>query len=168
MNIMRKLVFLVVILGVIVLCVGCQSGLSEGRVRDIVEEEVARQLATVDKLTVSNLFIKNEDGKIVAMLGVIDGEAALGILDTDGENVVARLGNSGEQGALSLANEQGELSVIIGCTRDGGGLLTILNSGLLTILNADGELVAMISSGDDGNGVLIISDKYGQITFVAP
>jgi hypothetical protein len=38
---MSKLIFLVVILGMIALCVGCQSGLSEEEVRSIVQEEEA-------------------------------------------------------------------------------------------------------------------------------
>ena len=45
MSMIRKLVFLVVLLGVTGLSVGCQLGLSGEEVRIIVREEVTRQLA---------------------------------------------------------------------------------------------------------------------------
>jgi len=78
MSMMRKLVLLVVLLGVAGLSIGCQSGLSEEEVRSIVREEVTRQLAgtqlkgivgkevtgqltSIDKLTISELYIKNKD-----------------------------------------------------------------------------------------------------------
>jgi len=125
MNSMRKLVFLLVILGVVALSVGCQqSGLSEQEDKDIVEEEVARQLADMDDLTVSRLWIANSRGDIVGMLGVIDGEVALTIDNADGTPVVGLGCVDGEEGSLILQNADGEYVVIMG-SADGNGDLTI-------------------------------------------
>lgn len=158
MNIMRKLVFLVVILAVIVLAVGCQqSGLSEEEIRGIVEEEVARQLATMDELTVSNLFIENEDGEIVVALGSLDGKGMLTVHNADSEIVVGLSSMDGE-GILTVHNTDGEIVVGLGSLDGEGGL---------TINNADGEIVIMVTSSD-GDGLLGLYDKYGQVTFVAP
>ena len=163
MSTMRKLAFLGVILGVIVLSVGCQqSGLSEGRVRDIVEEEVARQLATMDDmddLTISRLWFTNDDGDILGMLGVIDNKLTLTMDNAEGVPVVG-LGSVDGEGYLILRSADGGVAVLIGSSSDG--------SALLTIYNADENAVITIGSLSDGNGMLFIEDKDGQVTFVAP
>ena len=160
MNTMRRLVFLGVILGVIVLSVGCQQpGLSEGRVRDIVEEEVARQLATMDDLTLSRLWFTNDDGDILGMLGVIDNKLTLTMDNAEGVPVVG-LGSVDGEGYLILRSADGGVAVLIGSSSDG--------SALLTIYNADENAVITIGSSSDGNGMLFIEDKDGQVTFVAP
>lgn len=162
MNIMRKLVFLVVILGVIALSVGCQqSALSEEEVRDIVEEEVARQLATTDELTVSNLYIENEDGRIVASLGVeiISGGGELYFSNADGEKVAGlRAGILGD-GEFYLSNANGEIVIT---------LESMNGDGFLTINNANGDWLVTIGSSTEGNGMLLIYDKHGRPTFLAP
>ena len=160
MSLMRRLVFLGVILGVIVLSVGCQqSGLSEGRVRDIVEEEVARRLATMDDLTISRLWFANDDGDILGMLGVIDNKLTLTMDNAEGVPVVG-LGSVDGEGYLILRSADGGVAVLIGSSSDGGALLTIYN--------ADENAVITIGSSSDGNGMLFIEDKDGQVTFVAP
>ncbi len=181
---MKRFVFLAVILMIVVVSIGCQqSGLSEEEVRSIVREEVTRQLASLDKLTVSELRIKNDDGQVIAWLGVEDDEAVLSLHNPDGKRVVV-LGSVGDDGQLILYNSEGASTIWLG-TLAGPG-----NGGKLHICNTRGEPVAMLVSGDDvgflrlynsdmeevaylgtastGDGYLSISDKYGQPIIVAP
>lgn len=187
MNVVRKLVFLVVILGVIALSVGCQqSGLSEEEIRSIVREEVTRQLATIDKFTVSELCIENEDGRIVAILsaGVLDGAGHLTLFSAggleDGKSVASlgpslAFGSGGltlsnadgkivtslggmDDGSLFLRNADGEINVMIGSSATGGSL---------HIYNASGNCIVRILSLID-DGWLVICDKDGKVTFEVP
>jgi hypothetical protein len=74
---MRKLIFLVAILGVIALCVGCQSGLSEEEVRSIVQEEEVglRNLVHEIVSVVSDLKTNNAD--LEQRVGALEGQLAL-------------------------------------------------------------------------------------------
>lgn len=138
---MRKLVFLGVILitgiafaGGIACGVngGQQQALSEAEVRNIVGQEVARQLASIDDLTVSALYIKNEDGMIVAQLesfGVMGGQ--LTFFDSDG-NQVAQFNDHG----LYFADENGKSIAIFGTLKHTSGD----RSGLLILSDTEGEV----------------------------
>ena len=67
---MYKLVFLAVILGMIALCVGCQSGLSEGEVRSIVRQEM-------NPLVASLATLNTENANLEQRVGVLEGQLIL-------------------------------------------------------------------------------------------
>ena len=144
MNIVRKLVFLVVILGVVALSAGCQPQLSEeavrsivgeevasqlagGQVRGVVGEEVTRQLVSIDKLMVSELCIENTDGEVIGVFGAsADGDGLLNLL------IAVRLkwkkigSQATGDGMMSLYNADGEC-------------VAFLNQGILNLYNCDGK-----------------------------
>jgi hypothetical protein len=91
---MKKLIFLVVILSMIALCVGCQSGLSEEEVRSIVQEEEAGLrnivydlLDVVADLNTNNANLEQRVGGLESQLALLqavgDGnvEDCLGDID---------------------------------------------------------------------------------------
>ncbi|MBA7685663.1 hypothetical protein ES703_94088 [subsurface metagenome] len=74
---MRKLLFLVVILGLIALCVGCQSGLSEAEIRSIVRQEMNPLVAVVATLNTENTNLEQR-------VGVLEGQLTLLQVSGDG------------------------------------------------------------------------------------
>jgi len=182
---MRKFMLTVVILIMTaVASIGCQqSGLSEEEVRSIVREEVASQLAGIDELTVSELHIKNEDGKIVAILGATtdDGSGRLDLYNANGERIVSLWSNTYGSGGLDLYSLDGQRpfslmscggEAVINFYNSDGECVVILESlfgnGWVWVCNSHGEDVAYLAATTDGDGLLVIKDKYGQITFSAP
>jgi len=151
---MRKLMLLVAILMVLGVFTGCQqTGLSEAEVRNIVQDEVTRQLAlgqardtietevtrqlqNIDVLMVSSLLIADEEGRVVATLSSFNGE-----------------------GSLSLRNANGEALISLGSLYEGGHL---------TIWNGSGETVVNMGAYIDDSGYLLIFDEKDQLTFQAP
>ncbi|MDP2919667.1 MAG: hypothetical protein Q8O43_05590 [Dehalococcoidia bacterium] len=179
-----RLVFLAVILGVVSLFVGCQSGLSDEKVKKIVEEEVARQLTIGHELKTSKLSIENEDGEIVAVLSSLNGEGFLTISNADGK-IVAGLGSQNGEGSMIVGNTNGKIAAFLSSV-NGEGFLKIgnadgkmvaffssqngeglLNTSSFAITNADGKVVTSLGSLN-GNGVLFLLNKNGQVTFKAP
>lgn len=131
---MRKLMLSVIILTVLVVSIGCQpSGLSEEEVRGIVREEVTRQLATVDTLTVSELYIKNKDGKVAGMLYTdADGHGRLRFQNPDGTTIALLGSGKDSHGLLNLVNSHGECVVIMTSLEDNGSLFIFDKYGELT------------------------------------
>jgi len=129
---MKKLIFSIVVVILIGLgLVGCQSGLSEETVRYIVKDEVAKQLADMDRLTVSRVLIKSDDGQIVAALESFEGEGSLTFYNADGE-IIASLGDLNGRGSLALSNTRGDTVILIGSVDD---------DGVLFIMDKNGELL---------------------------
>ena len=133
---MKKLIFSIVVvlligLGAFVGCQSGESGLSEGTVRYIVKDEVAKQFADMDRLTVSCLLIKNADGETVAALEGFEGEGSLTFYNADGE-IIANLGGLNGRGNFGLTNTRGDIVVLIGSVDDDGALL---------VMDKDGELL---------------------------
>jgi hypothetical protein len=67
---MSKLIFLVVILGMMALCVGCQSGLSEAEIRGIARQEMAPVISEV-------LDLKTENANLEQRVEVLEGQLTL-------------------------------------------------------------------------------------------
>lgn len=168
---MKKLLFVIALFIMAVPLIGCgQKGLSEEEIRSIVREEVTRQLAgtqlkgivgkevtgqltSIDKLTISELYIKNKDGKIVAEFcgGATDGY--LNFLNPDGNGVVF-ISESG----LTITDDEQYAIAIFGTIKSETGAV----SGQLMLFNSDGERVSALRSTEDGNGVLSLQNSEGE------
>lgn len=142
---------------VVFLGVACESGLSKNEVREIVRDEVKEQLDRLDELVLSSLIIRNDDGRIVAHLGTVDGESTLFFHNRDGEIIVSLLSVNGE-GSLTLGNMNGEHVASLG---------GIYGEGILFLADNDGNSVVSLGSVN-GEGVILLKDAQGNITFGAP
>ena len=182
MNIMRKLVFLVAILGLVAFSVGCQSGLSEEEIRSIVREEVTAQLSSLDKLTVSELNIRNGYGKTaVVITATTDGNGMLLINDHNGEGRALLHTDARGDGNLSIVNHYGEVIASLEASKYSEGVLIIGNKekkrgaylcdtyegGLLYLTDSSGNILALLAVGS-GQAALILKDIYGRTIFGAP
>ena len=196
---MRKLALLVVILILGIAFSGCQQvGLTEEKVRSIVQEEVAnqldgaqlkgiigqevtKQLNAIDILTVSELHVRDKQDKSAIMIGTGSTPGII-ILNSDGEHV-AKLGtyegsgqlflyNSGETiaalGVSSASNGAGELQM---GTSNGQPIVRITGghgNGIAFLYNMYGNVVALVGASIDGDGVFRLYDKLDNTTFIAP
>jgi hypothetical protein len=173
---MRKLALLVVILIMGIAFAGCQqTGLSEEDVRNIVQEEVTnqlatgqlkgivrqevtRQLASIDELKVSELYIKNKDGKIVAEFGGGSMGGYLNFINPDGDKVLF-FSDSG----LTIHRDEHMVATFGTLTFESGAI-----GGQLMLCNPGGKRIASLVSTEDGDGYIDIRYKDGQLAFVAP
>ena len=131
---MYKLALLVMMFVVVAVSIGCQEpGLSEEDVRSIVEEELEKQPTSVDRWTVSQLVIANEDGDAVALIdGKASGGTVLHFLDTDGR-VVAQLSSS----ALFFYSDRGKLISTFGTAGLNG---SSARAGYMSLYDEDGDV----------------------------
>jgi hypothetical protein len=158
MKTVPKIVLVTVILGLVVLSVGCQSGgLSEDEVRAIVDAEVAAYMATINELTLSSLMIENQNGDLVAIFGATDEDTYLVIYDEYGNPVVA-LGDLLDNGVITIYNNDGETVV---------GLTSVGDAGTFSLYNSSEVNTIFLGSANDA-GFLSIYDEAGDITFTAP
>lgn len=137
---MKKLIFGIVAIvligaGAFVGCQSEQSGLSEATVRFIVKDEVQKQLANMDRLTVSclttnRILIQDSHGDTVAALEDLDGEGILTFYNADGK-IIASLGSLNGAGNLGLQNAAGDIVVLIGSVDGDGTLLVMDKNGKL-------------------------------------
>ncbi len=141
---MHKLVLLVVILTVGIALAGCQqSGLTEEEVRSIVREEVTNQLATeqlkgiigqeisrqissIEKLTVSELNIINEDGKDAINLYTSRGAGYIQLSNSDGELTTWIFSDEDGDPHFVLVNRYGDTIIMIGAS-NGDGQIGVQN-----------------------------------------
>ncbi len=174
---MRKFVLLVVVLIMVIAFAGCQqSGLTEEDIRNIVQEEVAQQIATgqlkdiigqeitkqlsnINELTLSKLYIK-DNGQTFAYLGP-DQYGNKPVLDLYvGDKIAVELGSSVHgDGFLFLFSGENSGQAFIGKVAAGFGMY---------FHNRFGEQIFALDTDSDGNGSFRIHNKYGEVTFVAP
>jgi hypothetical protein len=74
---MNKLILLVVILSMMALCVGCQSGLSEEEVRSIVQEEEVGLRNLVHEIVSVVADLNTSNANLEQRIGVLEGQLAL-------------------------------------------------------------------------------------------
>jgi hypothetical protein len=100
--------------------------------------EITRQLADIDTLTVSSLSIKNEEGKVVGVFGVNDNHGGdLTLFGNDGKEVVnlEAQGYNGDNGALNIRNDSGEIVATLLARVDGPGVLILRDEyGYITFI----------------------------------
>lgn len=152
---MCKLVLLIVMLMMLVTFVGCQQlWLSEEQVRGIVQEDVAKQIASIDvndivrEEVASQLagqqvkdIVGQEVAKQLAGIDILTVSRLL-IKDKDG-NLVAELGHFANGSAfLNLRSPDGKQITYLGLDSKGNGVLELNNS--------HGETVGALSCDPDG------------------
>ena len=161
---------------VVVLSVGCQSGLSQSEVVDIVREEVERQLASDAPATVQQEvarqlasqgpddvsgIVRTEVAKQLADLDELT-LSTLQIVDEEGK-IAARLytTDAGQTG-LFLTDASGGRPVKLYSGGEGGGYLELMSSGGTVVLSASEYESGLMLWNDEGKQVATLQDtQYG-------
>ena len=121
------LVIGVALLGVAASFVGCGEDWLEDEVVPMIEEELTKHLRSLDELTVSTLFIADDDGKVVAPLGVGDDGSAMLTLGNE-THIAVSLGNVDGGGGLLINNSDGKLVASLASGSDGNGTLLLFSA----------------------------------------
>jgi hypothetical protein len=135
---MHRLALFVAMIGVLVAFAGCQQTpqLTEEQIRAIVQDELSMQLSSLDTLIVSNIYVTNEDGNIVALLsGQGEDESGVLRLYNDRGGAIAWLGSQQNHGMLGIYNAAGSYIVLLGGETDGDGFVHITNKGNSPVLS---------------------------------